>query len=623
MTLQQKFSLQNRLTLTVGAGLLLIAVIMIATGQWLYSQRDADYRQANLDGLNGLWSALRQSEQSAMTSNLKALTRNGKLTASLFRGIDKKVIRENVWPTATRLQAIGQIDNLMVADKNGALGFSLIEAVTAVPITARHALKNGKTTYGFELTSDGRLAIIVAFLLYDRADLVGVGAYEVSLDRVAKSMKQATGREIFFLDHAGKAHAATDPELKLGVTPDIEQSAFLDIAHQAQIFEVGVLPLTDIEGKTIAAMVTAKDETTVLSKRQQLQWISYLTLTLVIAGMVLGLWFYIRATFRPLRKAVISINAIAAGDLSQDIRCTSRNEIAKMLMSVKEMQLDLRSMIQAILETSSQLDAVAEETRQLTEKANNGAKHQQADTQTVATAMNKMAATAQDVANNAESAANGAKSADLEARKGQAEVARVAESIACLAKDVEQASEVINQVNVDSKAIGKILDVIQGISEQTNLLALNAAIEAARAGDQGRGFAVVADEVRSLASKTQQSTEEINDMIARLQTSTRSAVSVMAHGQESAAQSVDNATSAARSLDAITQAVGTITDMNTYIASAAKEQTSVTEEINQNVARITKVAMETAEGSAKTVTSTEKISHHVEALTKQMARFRL
>jgi methyl-accepting chemotaxis protein len=234
-----------------------------------------------------------------------------------------------------------------------------------------------------------------------------------------------------------------------------------------------------------------------------------------------------------------------------------------------------------------------------------------------------MSVTTQEVATNAVSAADGAKVANQEAQQGQEQVTRVTESIDKLAQDVQKASEVINQVNKDSEAIGQILDVIQGISEQTNLLALNAAIEAARAGEQGRGFAVVADEVRSLASKTQQSTKEINEMIERLQSSIHSAVGVMTQGQESAGQSVEKAAATARSLEAITQAVSTITDMNTHIASAAQEQTSVAEEINRNVVRISEVAMETAEGSAQTVTSTEMISRHVEELKNQVSRFQL
>jgi methyl-accepting chemotaxis protein len=177
-----------------------------------------------------------------------------------------------------------------------------------------------------------------------------------------------------------------------------------------------------------------------------------------------------------------------------------------------------------------------------------------------------------------------------------------------LAKDVEEVADVIQKLESDSNNIGGVLDVIRGIAEQTNLLALNAAIEAARAGEQGRGFAVVADEVRTLAQRTQQSTEEIQHMIEQLQSGANNAVQAMKLGRDRAESTVQQAMQAGESLDAIKAAVGTITDMNTQIASAAEEQSAVAEEVNRNIINISDVAIKTTENVNETAEASAKLS---------------
>jgi methyl-accepting chemotaxis protein len=181
----------------------------------------------------------------------------------------------------------------------------------------------------------------------------------------------------------------------------------------------------------------------------------------------------------------------------------------------------------------------------------------------------------QEVARNATEAAKAASHSDEEAQNGQAVVDRTINAIDALASEVDRAANVIHRLEQDSDKIGTVLDVIKGIAEQTNLLALNAAIEAARAGEQGRGFAVVADEVRTLASRTQQSTAEIQQMIERLQAGAQEAVSVMEDSRSRASDSVSSAQSAGQSLESITRSVASITDMNTQIASAADEQSAL------------------------------------------------
>ena len=239
---------------------------------------------------------------------------------------------------------------------------------------------------------------------------------------------------------------------------------------------------------------------------------------------------------------------------------------------------------------------------------NSGSGSLENDAKEVVESVSHLTAAVHEASQNASTAAQAARDASTEADSGQSVVNNVTSSIHSLADEVERAASAIQKLEADSESIGAILEVIRGIADQTNLLALNAAIEAARAGEQGRGFAVVADEVRTLAQRTQEATEEINDMIARLQEGSSNAVKVMAEGRRQAELSVEQASKAGESLSAITGAISSISAMNEQIAAAVEQQTTASDSINRSLSRMS----EATEANARKASDCSRLNSEIE-----------
>ncbi|AMT90851.1 MULTISPECIES: methyl-accepting chemotaxis protein [Pseudomonas] len=330
-----------------------------------------------------------------------------------------------------------------------------------------------------------------------------------------------------------------------------------------------------------------------------------------------------RSIVRPLSSAVDAAESVAKGDLTRPIETHGNDEVSRLLKALATMQQNLRETLQGISGSATQLATAADELSAVTVDSTQGLQEQNNEIEQAATAVNEMTAAVEEVARNAVSTSDATRQSSQSAQLGQERVSETASAINALASDVQNTGELVQSLANQSQDIGKVLDVIRAIAEQTNLLALNAAIEAARAGESGRGFAVVADEVRALAYRTQQSTQEIEQMVQGMRSGSSQALESMQASASRAASTLVLAERAGEALVTITASVHEIHERNLVIASAAEEQAQVAREVDRNLVNIRDLSVRSAAGADQTSASSHELSQLANALQGMVRRFQL
>ncbi len=373
------------------------------------------------------------------------------------------------------------------------------------------------------------------------------------------------------------------------------------------------------------------DETVAALEASQAQQVTSTIITAIVISSVIAAILFalsmglVNTIVKPIHSITRRLNDIASsdGDLTQRLDVASNDEIGDLANGFNSFVEKVHNLVLKTSETAESVHTSATKSQSLSSKITESVGNQRHQTDMVATAMNELSASSQEVSSNASEAANSANAANNSCNSAKEVVAEGISSVQSLVDEVEKASNVINNLQGDVGEIVTVLDVIRGIAEQTNLLALNAAIEAARAGEQGRGFAVVADEVRTLASRTQDSTQEIQGMIERLQKGSEEAVSVMLSSKTVGEQTVEHSTSAGTSLDEIAQAVSAINNMNAQIANAAKEQSQVGESINENLMQMLSESDLTSEATADSHNTACELATQAQGLNKLIHQFKV
>ena len=348
------------------------------------------------------------------------------------------------------------------------------------------------------------------------------------------------------------------------------------------------------------------------------------SLVLLLISGALG-WFFSLALSRPLERIVASMRDISSGsgDLTVRLDQRAKDELGQLAAAFNLFVNKLDSIMSQVGSSTDELATASEELSMITRDTRRGVEQQQNEIQQVATAIEEMTATVKNVAQNTNATAEAARHAGMQVDAGKGILQSSSSAVQQLSVRMSQSREVVDALQQDSTKVGTVLDVIRGIAEQTNLLALNAAIEAARAGEQGRGFAVVADEVRVLAQRTQESTEEIRDIIESLQSRSRQTGQMLQENNGDIETTVDLSEQTQHAFQEIENAVHQLLDMSTQIASATEEQASVTEDISHNVDNIHQVAQSTASGSEQTEASSQMLARLGDELKSLVGQFRV
>jgi len=355
---------------------------------------------------------------------------------------------------------------------------------------------------------------------------------------------------------------------------------------------------------------------------------THMVLQAVALAVVFVLIFYLYGGFyastrTTLKRLGAMMDKVAAGDMTVNFKANSRDELGELGEVFNGTVRKIHDLIERVGQTVAEVERQAGQVETVSAQSNQAVAGQRTQIEQVATAMNQMSATSLEVARSAAAAVSSAHSVNDETISGRGLVEAQQGSITALASEIDQSVLVINQLASDSQSISRVLEVIKSIAEQTNLLALNAAIEAARAGEQGRGFAVVADEVRTLAKRTQQSTEEIEQMIAKLHGGVGAAVKAMGVSHQMANGTVGQSEKVQQALENILGAVGMIVDQNQQIAAAVEQQTAVAHDIDQNIVEINRAGERTAQGAHQTEDASRALSAQVVELKQLISAFRV
>ena len=621
-------SLKSRIVFASGVSIILIAVALVVAGFLTRDEAESRYQEEAFKGKRLLWQQLLEGQLDTMRAELFSFTRNTNAMKALSEG-KKTEVANLLQPTFNRLKASHIIDGMQILSVNGSTLFIKPENDGQVLTNGlvKSAIETGKITSGIELNQKGKLNLVFALPLYKApGKAIGVGVYTRSLQSMISKFKQSEGSDVSIVSDNGNLVFSTNESLFKNINPSMPQlghNKYSIHSFNDLIYAVLTQPVTDTEGKALAHLISVSEYTESYSKQNNIVVYSSIVAIGIFLFILLALNWYIRRALQPLDDVQGVLKSVSEGDLRVNIEVGSDDEIGHMLSSVSAMVDRLRHMISEITSSTSTMTNSSNEMHDISELTNQGINQQQLQVDQVATAMNEMTATVQEVARHAQEAASSATQADNEAEQGRQVVDKTITSINSLATEIENAADTIKKVEADSIQIGTVLDVIKSIAEQTNLLALNAAIEAARAGEQGRGFAVVADEVRTLASRTQQSTQEIQEMIEQLQSGSQKAVTAMDSSQEKAQTTVVHATSAGSSLESITSKVKSISQMNFQIATAAEEQSAVSEEINKNIVEISQIAEQSVAGSQQTASASNGLSGIAKELENLVTQFKV
>lgn len=470
-------------------------------------------------------------------------------------------------------------------------------------------------------------AIVLANSASEREELQSIIDARVAAIEEAKAEYQARiqsedNQEIF------DRFVELEADFLASLAEAVDFAANWRAADALRLREERILPLAEEANRAILELVNLQQ--TRIAEAEGAARQSYensrLTAITAIGAMAIVLaivaWFLIKGITTPLKQAVQIAHRIADGDLTAEAEIKGTDETAQLLMALDQMQQSLRQTLSQISQSAQSLNQASASLNDVTERSLHELQQQNDELEQAATAVNELTAAIEEVASNAVSTAHESQQADERTRFGQEKVQGTVQAIEQLVKRIQGAASNMDTLSQRVTEVASVLDVIRGIADQTNLLALNAAIEAARAGEAGRGFAVVAEEVRALASRTADSTREIEEIIQAVETGSEQAVGAMRASDEDAGLTLQTGQEAGEALTAIAELMTNINDRNTASASAAEQQAQVAKEVDRNLVNLRDLAANTSTGADQTLASSKELAALAEQLNSLVKKFK-
>ena len=583
------------------------------------------FSEEAIRGKSVLWQKILKVQLEQMNDATTSLTRASDVLNALRSGTQTE-LETAATPTFNRLTSSEVVSRMQIADIDGNIVYSKPNAASgkSAKTLVVKALQEKKNLQGIEMDDDGAIVGELIFPLYRRGKLVGAGVYMVDLTTMLNNFKAADGSDIHLLANGQLLNSSNPAQFNSIQLADMQVEEPLqfrqDIGEQA--FSLVQFPLADASGKTIANLVSATDYSDSYNRQGAIYgWGAVISVAAFMLCMTAIYWFIGRA-FQPMYKVLDIMAGISSGNLTDKIEITCQGEFKQLMEGLRDMQSRLKNMITDINNATFQIESSSRNLESVAHEASQRVDSQQQTTRALVDNIDALNHASRDVSESTEASVSATEVADQEIGKGKKIIGSGVDTMHRISKVVNNAETVVRNLHRDTENIGAVLDVIKGIAEQTNLLALNAAIEAARAGEQGRGFAVVADEVRTLASRTSESTHEIETMIAGLQQAASNAVEHMGSSIGMVEEGVDMANQADRSFELISQTVASINQKCGLINAAARNQRGLSQDMHQHVQGISSDAERSVEGNRTIVESTHELSELANLLKLKVSQFK-
>ncbi|MBT3206020.1 MAG: methyl-accepting chemotaxis protein [Gammaproteobacteria bacterium] len=578
-------------------------------------------------GKSVLWQKVIQVQLESMEASTSSMTRARDALKALKK-LDINALSEATLPTFNRLSTSNIISRLQITDKKGSIIFSAPQQFSGQSTKSliKKVIDEKKVFKGVERDDDGLMVAETAFPLYYRGKLAGVAIYMINMEKAIQNFKQTDGSEIHIFSDSGKLEFSTDEQQFNNLQADSEstdQPVQFKQKIGDQIMSMVQLPLLDSSQNHIGNILTSTNYTSSYKKQSQVYMAGVVSGFIAFIFCMIFIYWFILRSFKPMESCLNIMARISAGNLTDDIDINHSGEFGELLQGLDNMQSKLRNMIEDINAATQQIENSAGNLDRVTHESSERVSSQSQVTQQLVGNIEQLIQASNEVTESAAESTKESSLADSEVSKGRNIVKEGVETIKDISDRVNQAEVVVKEVKKGTESIGSVLDVIKGIAEQTNLLALNAAIEAARAGEQGRGFAVVADEVRTLASRTQQSTSEIESMIDALQKGANDAVNKMSSSIDQVDKGVEIVNEADESFNTIAISMTSINQKSNYISNAASNQMNLSQSMQSFVENINSAAESAVKGNESTVISSEELISLADQLKQKVKQFQI